>query len=126
MRIGEIAAITGVNPSAIRHWEKEGMIKAKRNPENGYRFFTSRELKKIIVLSSLRKSVFAIESMRQLLDALELHDLAAMDRSFKVALQKLNEQLEKQMNGISEMMRYIYLRNFAPRAGSDVSGPFGM
>ncbi|MBE9914044.1 MerR family DNA-binding transcriptional regulator [Paenibacillus donghaensis] len=109
LKIGEVAVIAGVNPSAIRHWEKEGLIRAKRNPENGYRVFTSRELKKIIVLSSLRKTVFFIESMKQLLEALETHDLTTIERSFKVALQKLNEQLEKQMNGISEMMRYIQL-----------------
>ncbi|AKG34573.1 MerR family DNA-binding transcriptional regulator [Paenibacillus durus] len=107
MKIGEVAVIAGVNPSAIRHWEMEGLIRAKRNPENGYRVFTSRELKKIIVLSSLRKTVFFIESMKQLLEALETHDLTTIESSFKVALQKLNEQLEKQMNGISEMMRYI-------------------
>mgnify|MGYP001454450129 CR=1 FL=1 len=109
MKIGEVAAIAGVNPSAIRHWEKEGLVRAKRNPDNGYRVFTSRELKKIIVLSSLRKTVFFIESMKQLLEALETHDLTTIERSFTTALQKLNEQLEKQMNGISEMMRYIQL-----------------
>lgn len=107
MKIGEVAVIAGVNPSAIRHWENEGLIRAKRNAENGYRVFTSQELKKIIVLSSLRKTVFFIESMKQLLEALETHDLTAIERSFKVAIQKLNEQLEKQMKGISEMMRYI-------------------
>jgi len=107
MKIGEVAVIAGVNASAIRHWENEGLIRAKRDPENGYRVFTSQELKKIIVLSSLRKTVFFIESMKQLLEALEAHDLATIERSFKMALQKLNEQLEKQMNGISEMMRYI-------------------
>ncbi|MCI1775798.1 MAG: MerR family DNA-binding transcriptional regulator [Paenibacillus lautus] len=107
MKIGEVAVIAGVNPSTIRHWENEGLIRAKRNAENGYRVFTSQELKKIIVLSSLRKTVFFIESMKQLLEALETHDLTTIERSFKVAIQKLNEQLEKQMNGISEMMRYI-------------------
>ncbi|MBW4082216.1 MerR family DNA-binding transcriptional regulator [Paenibacillus sp. S150] len=111
MKIGEVAAISGVNPSAIRHWEKEGLIRAKRNPENGYRVFTSRELKKIIVLSSLRKTVFFIDTMKQLLDALETHDLTTIERSFKVALQKLNEQLKKQMIGVSEMMRYIQVLN---------------
>lgn len=112
MKIGEVAAIAGVNPSAIRHWEKEGLIRSKRNPENGYRVFTSGELKKIIVLSSLRKTVYFIENMKQLLAALETSDLAAIERSFKVALQKLNEQLKNQMNGISEMMRYIELHSF--------------
>lgn len=109
LKIGEVAVIAGVNSSAIRHWEKEGLIRAKRNPDNGYRVFTARELKKIIVLSSLRKTVFFIETMKQLLEALDTHDLTTIERSFKVALQKLNEQLEKQMNGISEMMGYIQL-----------------
>jgi Predicted transcriptional regulators len=107
MKIGEVAAIAGVNPSAIRHWEKEGLIRSQRNPDNGYRVFTSRDLKKIIVLSSLRKTVYFIENMKQLLEALETFNLAAVERSFKVALQKLNEQLKNQMIGISEMMRYI-------------------
>lgn len=109
LRIGEVAVMTGVNPSAIRHWEKEGLIRAERNPANGYRVFSARELKKIIVLSSLRKTVFFIETMKQLLEALEVQDLAAIERSFQVALQKLNEQLEKQMIGIAEMMGYIRL-----------------
>ncbi|MFB9324629.1 MerR family DNA-binding transcriptional regulator [Paenibacillus aurantiacus] len=109
MKIGEVAAITGVNPSAIRHWEMEGLIRAKRNPENGYRVFTSRELKKIIVLSSLRKTVYFIESMKQLLEALETQDLTTIEGSFKMALHKLNERLEMQMNGIAEMMRYVQL-----------------
>jgi len=39
MNIGEAAAIAGVNASAIRHWEKEGLVRANRNPENGYRVF---------------------------------------------------------------------------------------
>ncbi|MDR9853635.1 MerR family DNA-binding transcriptional regulator [Paenibacillus sp. VCA1] len=111
MKIGEVAAIAGVNASAIRHWEKEGLIRSNRNPENGYRTFTSGELKKIIVLSSLRKTVYFIENMRQLLTALETSDFAAIERSFKMALQQLNEQLKNQMHGISEMMKYIELQS---------------
>ncbi|MDF2726456.1 MAG: transcriptional regulator [Paenibacillus sp.] len=37
MTIGEIAALTDVQQSAIRHWEKEGMLSPERDPENGYR-----------------------------------------------------------------------------------------
>jgi DNA-binding transcriptional MerR regulator len=111
MKIGEVASIAGVNPSAIRHWEKVRLIRSERNPENGYRVFTLREIKKIFVISSLRKTVYSIESIKELLEALETQDQPAIERSFLVALQKLNEQLANQMNGISEMMRYI--DNFA-------------
>jgi hypothetical protein len=44
-----VAAIAGVNPSSIRHWEKERLIRSERNPENGYRVFTQRELKKLLL-----------------------------------------------------------------------------
>lgn len=46
MTIGEVAEIAGVNSSAIRHWEKEGLIRSERNHHNGYRVFSSREIKK--------------------------------------------------------------------------------
>ncbi|MFD0678634.1 MULTISPECIES: MerR family DNA-binding transcriptional regulator [unclassified Paenibacillus] len=107
MTIGEVSAIAGVNPSAIRHWEKEGLIRSRRNEENGYRVFTSLELRKIIVISSLRKTVYFIESMKQLLDDLETQTMASIERSFQLALKKLNDQLTLQYKGIAELMSYI-------------------
>jgi DNA-binding transcriptional MerR regulator len=109
MTIGEVSAIAGINPSAIRHWEKEGLIRSRRNEENGYRVFTSHELRKIIVISSLRKTVYFIENMKQLLDDLETQTMASIERSFQLALKKLNDQLTLQYHGIAELMRYIQI-----------------
>ncbi|MBJ3792203.1 MerR family DNA-binding transcriptional regulator, partial [Bacillus sp. OA1] len=53
MSIGEAAKIAGVNTSAIRHWEHEGLVHSERNKENGYRMFPISELRKILVISSL-------------------------------------------------------------------------
>jgi len=111
MSIGQVAEICGVNASAIRHWEKEGLIASERNVQNGYRVFSSRELRKIIVISSLRKTVFFIESMKQLLDDLDTQNLASVERSFRLALRKLNGQLTAQYEAIAEMMRYIGMMN---------------
>lgn len=74
MTIGEVAQMAGVNPSAIRHWEQEGLISSNRNKDNGYRVFTSTELRKIILISSLRKTVYYIENMKQLLNEIETHN----------------------------------------------------
>jgi len=60
MTIGEVAQMAGVNPSAIRHWEQEGLISSNRNKDNGYRVFTLTELRKIILISSLRKTKIMI------------------------------------------------------------------
>src|SRR5690625_6954556 len=55
MSIGEVAKIAEVNTSAIRHWEKEGLIFSERDNNNGYRMFSVNELRKVLIISSLRK-----------------------------------------------------------------------
>ncbi|MBD2866775.1 MerR family DNA-binding transcriptional regulator [Paenibacillus oceani] len=107
MTIGEVAEICGVRTSAIRHWEKEGLIRSERNLQNGYRVFSSRELRKLIVISSLRKTVFFIDSMKQLLHDLDTQNLASVEQSFQLALDKLNVRLTAQYQGIAELMNYI-------------------
>lgn len=107
MTIGKVAELAGVNPSAIRHWEKEGLVTSTRHPENGYRIFSVPELRKILVISSLRKTIYYIENLRDILHDLEALRLSKIDRSFQIALEKLNQKLLIQYQGIAELMAYI-------------------
>ncbi|MEK4237163.1 MerR family DNA-binding transcriptional regulator [Paenibacillus sp. FSL H7-0714] len=107
MTIGEVAQMAGVKPSAIRHWEQEGLITSNRNKDNGYRLYTVTELRKIILISSLRKTVYYIENMKQLLNEIETQNYKKVEMSFELALQKLNSQLMKQFLGIAELMKYV-------------------
>lgn len=109
MSIGEAAEIAGVNTSAIRHWEYEGLVHSERNQENGYRMFSLSELRKILVISSLRKTVYYIENMKQLLNDLDTQSYEKIERSFLLALEKLNSQLLLllQFEGITELIKYI-------------------
>jgi len=107
MSIGEAAQIAGVNTSAIRHWEHEGLIHSERNKENGYRMFSISQLRKILVISSLRKTVYYIENMKSLLNNLDTQNYDKVERSFQLALQNLNNQLVLQLKGITELIKYI-------------------
>lgn len=109
MNIGEAAAIAGVRTSAIRHWEAEGLIRSERNPENGFRMFSLAELRKILVISSLRKTVYYIDNMRSLLSTMDTQDHQEIERSFQYALEKLNTRLMLQCKGIAEVMNYMKL-----------------
>lgn len=106
MSIGEVAEIAGVKTSAIRHWEQEGLVHAERNQENGYRMFTISELRKILVISSLRKTVYYIDNMKQVLHDLDTHDFIKIERSFQLALENLDNQLALQFSGIAEVVKY--------------------
>ncbi|UNO39267.1 MerR family transcriptional regulator [Streptomyces sp. MST-110588] len=41
MRIGELAAVTGASPRALRHYERAGLIGSER-ADNGYRLYDER------------------------------------------------------------------------------------
>ncbi|MGF9979094.1 MerR family DNA-binding transcriptional regulator [Viridibacillus arvi] len=109
MSIGEVAEIAGVNTSAIRYWEQEGLVRSERNNENGYRMITIAELRKILVISSLRKTVYYIENIKQLLNDLDAQSYDKIESSFSVALENLSNQLLYQYKGISELLKYIDL-----------------
>lgn len=109
MTIGKVAEAAGVNTSAIRHWETEGLIFSERDPNNGYRMYTRSELRKILVISSLRKSVYYIEHMKELLNTVGTQDYTQINKAFQLALQKLNSQLSLQFAGVKELMTYIEL-----------------
>ncbi|MFA1819464.1 MerR family DNA-binding transcriptional regulator [Virgibacillus oceani] len=108
MSIGEAAKIAEINTSAIRHWEYEGLVRSERNKENGYRIFTIPELRKILVISSLRKTVYYIENMKRLLNNLDTQNYGKIEHSFQLALENLDIQLFLQLKGIEELMKYIH------------------
>src|SRR5690625_5356640 len=92
MSIGEVAKIAEVNTSAIRHWEKEGLIFSERDNNNGYRMFSVNELRKVLIISSLRKSVYAIDKIRELLQYLDTQNFQGLDQSLSLALDNLDRK----------------------------------
>lgn len=69
--------------------------------------FSISELRKILVISSLRKTVYYIENMKSLLYELDTQDYGKIEHSFQLALQNLNNQLLNQLKGIAELIKYI-------------------
>ncbi|QAS52932.1 MerR family DNA-binding transcriptional regulator [Halobacillus litoralis] len=104
MRIGEVADFTGVNPSAIRHWEKEGLFTSVRNPENGYRLFTPTHVRKILLIHTLRNTVYFLDHMKEYVNAIEQQSVGQAKRVTENAVLQINERLRKQVTGIYELV----------------------
>lgn len=107
MSIGEAAAIAGVNSSAIRHWEKSGLIHSERNAENGYRIFSTQQIQKILIISSLRKTIYFIDHMKELLHNFDNQQIADIERSFQLAFQNLHQKLNLQYQAAAQLVSYI-------------------
>ncbi|MBM7633192.1 MerR family DNA-binding transcriptional regulator [Geomicrobium sediminis] len=111
MTIGEVAEITDVLPSSIRHWEKEGLITPKRNLENGYRIYQSTHVRQILLLRTMRKTVFFIDQMREIVQAVEHHSVQKAKQSAEQAREYISERNRLQMNAIYEVIRLCKVIN---------------
>ncbi|MBW4084476.1 TioE family transcriptional regulator [Paenibacillus sp. S150] len=108
MTIGEAAEIAGVKPSAIRHWEKEGLLTPLRNPENGYRIYTAVHLRQILLIRTLRRTVYFLERMKELVEAVEQHSLEKAKVVAEHALDRINQRNRQQYSGVHQLVELCF------------------
>ncbi|GAE05616.1 transcriptional regulator, MerR family [Paenibacillus sp. JCM 10914] len=104
MTIGEVAQITNVETSAIRHWEKEGLITPERNAENGYRLYTPDHIRQILLIRSLRRTVFYLHKIKEVMQALQFQSIAQAKKVVREALSVIHHRNRQQYNGVHKLM----------------------
>lgn len=70
LRIGEVARLTGVRTSALRVWERYGLLNPARDRPTGYRVYDAAEVRNARVVALLRRGGYAISIVRAVLDEL--------------------------------------------------------
>ncbi|MBN2910975.1 MerR family transcriptional regulator [Polycladomyces sp. WAk] len=109
MTIGEVSALTGVSSSAIRHWEKEGLISLPRDQTNGYRRFHRNQIRQIQMIRILRSANYPLEVIRQVIKELGHNHIEVARRFARDSLEKLNSINRNQMRGIYYLYRLLSL-----------------
>ncbi len=66
LRIGEAAERIGVSPSALRLWERQGLIRPARSP-SGYRMYTDADLRHLRRIRRMRDEQVSAGGIRRLL-----------------------------------------------------------
>lgn len=92
MRIGELAEQAGVSTRALRYYEQQGLIRARRGA-NGYRQFDEPDLRLVAEIRSLLAAGFTLEDTRPFVECLRTgHETgAACPESVAVYRRKLAE-----------------------------------
>lgn len=70
VRVGEAARLAGVRPSAVRFWEREGLLHPRRDPQNGYRLYDREDVERLRIVVVLRDAGYRSDDIRQVLDEL--------------------------------------------------------
>ncbi|MBP1989721.1 TioE family transcriptional regulator [Paenibacillus eucommiae] len=104
MTIGEVAALTDVQASAIRHWEKEGLLLPGRDPENGYRVFTSMHVRQILLIRTLRRTVYFLENMKEIVQAVEHQNIEQAKKVTEQALLSIHQRNRMQFYGVHQLV----------------------
>ncbi|HNZ55443.1 MAG TPA: MerR family DNA-binding transcriptional regulator [Candidatus Paceibacterota bacterium] len=53
--IKSAAEILGVSVETLRNWDRRGVLKAKRSPQNGYRLYNISELQKMLKQKQIKE-----------------------------------------------------------------------
>ncbi|WP_067181142.1 MerR family transcriptional regulator [Microtetraspora niveoalba] len=69
MRIGELARRAGVSTRALRYYEQQGLIEARRSA-NGYREYDEADLRLVVEIRSLMAVGFTLEDARPFVECL--------------------------------------------------------
>lgn len=57
--IGEAARLLDVTPDMLRNWERNGLLRVPREPDNGYRLYGSDEIERLRVLRLLNQAGYS-------------------------------------------------------------------
>jgi DNA-binding transcriptional MerR regulator/effector-binding domain-containing protein len=105
LSIGEFSKICGVSTKTLRYYDEIGIINPDEiNPENGYRYYSIRQLKKMLFINRLKSYHFSLEEIKAILeleeDQSEENLCSALNRKRREIQEKLNafEYTLKQMS----------------------------
>ncbi|MFM9279902.1 MerR family DNA-binding transcriptional regulator [Paenibacillus jiagnxiensis] len=109
MTVGEAAVAYDVPATTLRHWENVGLITSKRDPNNGYRLYIRSHLRKVLLIRTLRSSVYSEATVRlkQEIAELDEHNLEQVSKMAASLLEYLNGVNRAQLKALFHLYQLI-------------------
>ena len=118
--IGEVAKMYGLAPSALRYYDKEGLLPFVERTEGGARLFKEEDLEWLTTIECLKNTGMPIKMIRQFIDwCLEgdptIERRLALIEEHRASVVQQIEQLKEHLD-LREYKRWYY--EVAQQAGS--------
>ena len=109
--IGEVAGILNTSSSAIRFYDKKGLLPMIKRNTSGIRFFTEKDLTGLRTIEYLRKSGMSIKNIKKFVDWCNVGDESLQDRydlflNQREIVQQQISELNETLNVINEKCTY--------------------
>lgn len=107
MRIGELSRRSGASVRAIRHYDQQGLLAARRLP-NGYREFPATAVERVRAIRDLIGTGFTVEELRSLAECLQAcpDDARCSARTAALYRRKL-DRVDGQMRTLATLRRRL-------------------
>lgn len=107
--IGEIEEMLGISASALRYYEKEGIIPTVARNEQGRRIYTTEQIQFIRMILMLKRTGMSVDELQEIVKIIDKGDDAKPERiDFMLAhKRKIEEQIFTMMKHLEEVIRAI-------------------
>ena len=85
--IGKMASLLGISAEAIRYYESKGIIRPLRDPETGYRYYSTWDLHMLLRARHYQRYGFSLEQVSELFRSRELGFIQARLRDQEAAVE---------------------------------------
>ncbi|MBQ6622520.1 MAG: MerR family transcriptional regulator [Mogibacterium sp.] len=117
MKINQVAELVGITSKNIRFYEAQGLIKPRRDPQNGYREYTIEDAKQLERIRLLRQLGFSCEKIRQLQGGEFGFDRCMAERIEELGregenighMQSICRMLSEEVDNVEELDASVYL-----------------
>lgn len=111
MKINQVEELVGITKKNIRFYEEQGLIAPERNPENGYREYTLKDVEQLNKIKLLRRLSVPIEQIRLMQEGtlsfdqcMEQHILHLTHEQHELELTKeIVHRLSEEVDSISDI-----------------------
>ncbi len=86
--IGEAAKIVNISPSALRYYEKMGLLPCVHRTHNGLRVYSEADVKWLLIIEYMKKTGMSIRNIKQYIELCRIGDAAIIQRMKMIEQQK--------------------------------------
>jgi DNA-binding transcriptional MerR regulator len=104
LSIGEFSKICEVSTKTLRYYDEIGLINPDEiNPENGYRYYSIRQLKKMLFINHLKSYHFSLEEIKAILELNEDQS----EEKLMFALNGKRREIQEKLNAFEYTLKQM-------------------
>lgn len=99
-KTGEFAALCGVKKDTLLHYDQIGILKPERIEENGYRYYSAKQLYTFDIISALKRLGMSLQEIKTYLDSRDPNRFLAL----LLQQQELLAQEQKHLEAVNVLL----------------------